>query len=88
MKMSVKTGSTIASAALALAVSGTTFVAPAAAASDDEAKVHCVGVNACKGMSDCKTASNDCAGMNSCKGHGFVGLTASQCEKVGGKVEG
>ena len=54
-----------------------------------EAKVHCGGVNACKGTSDCATASNSCAGKNACKGQGFKDMTKEECEAQGGKpVEG
>jgi len=40
-----------------------------------EAKIHCGGVNACKGQTDCKSAENSCKGQNSCKGHGFKALS-------------
>jgi hypothetical protein len=33
-------------------------------------KVECVGGNACKGKSECKTANNACKGQNACKGAG------------------
>ena len=85
MKHTTKSGATLAAAALALAVSGSAFVAPAFAG--EEANIHCVGVNTCKGTSDCKTASSECAGLNSCKGQGFVALTETQCTKIGGEVE-
>lgn len=52
-----------------------------------EAKVHCSGINECKGHSECKTASNACKGQNECKGKGFVATTAEECEAKGGKVE-
>jgi hypothetical protein len=45
----------------------------------EEATVHCMGVNGCKGQSACKTANNACKGQNSCKGTGFVELTEKQC---------
>ncbi|MCW5570479.1 MAG: hypothetical protein KIT78_05235 [Steroidobacteraceae bacterium] len=51
---------------------------PASAA--DEATVHCMGVNSCKGTSACKTATNACRGQNSCKGKGFLELTQAQCD--------
>jgi hypothetical protein len=35
-------------------------------------KVECVGGNACKGKSECKTATNACKGQNACKGAGKV----------------
>ena len=48
--------------------------------------VHCYGVNKCKGHNDCKTASNSCKGHASCKGQGFISMSASSCDHVGGKV--
>jgi len=48
--------------------------------------VHCYGVNKCKGHNDCKTAENACKGHAKCKGHGFISLSASACENVGGTV--
>jgi hypothetical protein len=45
----------------------------------NEAKVHCTGVNSCKGQSACKSANNACKGQNSCKGQGFLEMTAKQC---------
>lgn len=47
-----------------------------------EAKIHCEGVNSCKGKTDCKTASNECKGMNSCKGAGFIAMTAAECDQA------
>ena len=32
------------------------------------AQIKCLGANACKGQSACKTKANDCQGKNSCKG--------------------
>jgi uncharacterized membrane protein len=55
----------------------------AVAASD---KVHCYGVNSCKGQADCKTASNECKGQGSCKGQGFKGATAKACLDQGGTI--
>jgi uncharacterized membrane protein len=51
-----------------------------------DAKVHCYGVNKCKGNNDCKSATNACKGQSSCKGHGFVTMSKSACDKIGGKV--
>jgi hypothetical protein len=47
-----------------------------------------MGVNACKGHSDCRTASNACGGKNQCKGTGFVSMTKAVCDQLGGKFEG
>lgn len=49
--------------------------------------VHCLGVNACKGMSSCQTATSSCAGQNSCKGKGYVEMSKKACQQIGGKVE-
>ena len=54
-------------------------------ASADEAKVHCSGVNACKGQSACKSAHNACKGQNSCKGQGFLELTKQECDAARSK---
>jgi hypothetical protein len=72
------TGVAIAAAAASLFAMG--FAAPAFA--DDAGKVHCDGVNGCKGKSDCKTAKSSCKGQNSCKGQGFSELTKEACEKA------
>jgi hypothetical protein len=80
----VKSGLTIAAAAALLAVSGASL--PGAALAKDAKTVHCYGVNACKGQSDCKSASNDCKGMNSCKGQGFKDLSTQACTKQGGSL--
>jgi hypothetical protein len=45
------------------------------------------GVNACKGQSACKTASNECKGQNSCKGQGFVELTQKECTATKAKAK-
>jgi hypothetical protein len=85
MKVSVRSGASIAAAAAALLLAGA-VATPSFAAED--AKGHCVGANACKGQSACKTASNDCKGMNACKGRGYLEMTKAECDKVeGGKFE-
>ncbi|MGH8509533.1 MAG: BufA2 family periplasmic bufferin-type metallophore [Gammaproteobacteria bacterium] len=48
--------------------------------------VKCGAVNACKGTSECKTATNECKGQNACSGQGWVGLAKEECEKKGGRV--
>jgi hypothetical protein len=68
--MNVKklTGAAVALAAATMfagAGISTTFAA-------DAGKVECVGGNACKGKSECKTAKNECKGLNACKGTGKV----------------
>ena len=68
-------GTAIAAAAALLF--GTTLVGTAVAGSED--KIHCSGVNACKGQSACKSANNACKGQNSCKGQGFLEMTQKEC---------
>jgi hypothetical protein len=81
MRLFRSSGASIATAAAAMFIAGA-VAAPAVEAK--EAKGHCVGANACKGKSACKTASNGCKGMNSCKGMGFLEKTKSQCKKIKG----
>ena len=73
------TGIALATAAAGMfsmmAVSTTAFAG-------DEAKIHCDGVNGCKGTSDCKTDKNACKGQNGCKGTGFKELSKADCEKA------
>ena len=80
----LRTGVSFAAAAAVVAI---TAAAPTVAmAKSAGAKVHCYGVNTCKGTSDCKTAKNDCKGQNSCKGQGFKEMSAKQCTKAGGSL--
>ena len=79
----VRTGAGLAAAAALFAL---TVVMPTAASANEDAKIHCYGVNTCKGSSDCKTASNECKGMNVCKGHGFKEMTAEACKTAGGRL--
>lgn len=85
--ITVKTGISAASTAALLALAAVN-AAPALADHHAEAKkVHCHGVNSCKGTSDCKTAEHSCKGANACKGHGFKEMTAEACTKAGGTTE-
>ena len=85
MKISAKSGASIATVAAALFLAGA-VAAPVANAAE-EAKGHCVGANACKGTGACKTANNACKGQNACKGKGFTSMSAKDCADKGGKVE-
>ena len=73
--------------ALAAAAASMFAMAPAAYAAKHEGKVHCTGVNACKGKGDCKTASNACKGMNACKGQGMNIMSEKECKEKGGMIE-
>ncbi len=74
-------------AALAMLAAGALLSAPASQAlAADAKKVHCEGVNSCKGHNDCKSARNECKGKGACKGQGFLVMTADECKAKGGKV--
>ena len=84
MKVTSKSGAAIAAAAATLFLAGMTISTNAQAADG-----HCMGANACKGQSACKTATSgsDCKGKNSCKGKGYViTADAKSCEAAGGHV--
>jgi len=83
MKMKIVSGSSMAVAAVALAISGVSLVPAGAKAKT----VHCFGINACKGQGACKSAKNACKGQNSCKGMGWLPeKSAKACTKAGGTV--
>ncbi len=71
---------------IAAAVAGMFGIAaaPALAGGKDGGKVHCQGVNECKGKGACKTAANECAGKNECKGKGWIEASAKECKTKGG----
>ncbi len=51
------------------------------------ATVHCFGVNACKGKSECAVeGKHECSSQNSCKGQGWLSLTKKACKKQKGTV--
>ncbi len=83
----MKKTSKVAGLVLAIGAASVFALAPVVATAHGEGKnVHCMGVNACKGKSSCKTADNACKGQNSCKGKGVVGMSKGACEQVGGTV--
>jgi hypothetical protein len=78
----------VSGAALAIAAAGLFLGGAASTVSAAEAgKIHCVGLNACKGTSDCKTATNACKGKNECKGRGFLAMSEKDCKAKGGTIE-
>ncbi len=81
MKLTSKSGATIAAAAATLFLAGATISTVAHAAGEGK----CVGANACKGQSACKSAANSCKGQNACKGQGFSAMTKDQCASAKGK---
>ncbi|MFO1257976.1 MAG: hypothetical protein U1E78_06155 [Gammaproteobacteria bacterium] len=84
MKTTKLLGASLALAAASLFASS---VVVAGEPAGTEAKVPCMGINACKGTSECKTAANACKGQNECKGKGWVNTTsAEECTSKGGTV--
>jgi uncharacterized membrane protein len=82
--MKAKKGLLIASTAAALIMTGA--LTARAAEHEGGDKVHCAGINACKGQGACGGAGHACAGKNECKGKGWVELSQADCMKQGGKV--
>jgi uncharacterized membrane protein len=82
------TGVALATAAAMLFGTALTTAASAADESKaDTAKIHCTGVNSCKGQSACKSANNACKGQNSCKGKGFLEMTKADCDAAKAKAK-
>jgi len=85
MKQVSRSGAALAVAAVSLAL--VAQATGAAAAMGKPGKVHCLGINSCKGKSDCMTPKNSCKAMNECKGQGWLFQDSeAECEKAGGKV--
>jgi len=80
------TGAVFATA-VALMFVGNAMAADSSSSDASSAQVKCVGGNACKGQSACKSAASSCKGQNACKGKGFV-MTSSMkdCQAAGGKI--
>ncbi len=62
------------------------FTSLPAANAAEAGKIHCMGINACKGKTQCATATNGCKAQNSCKGKGWVYATKKECKEKGGKI--
>ncbi len=71
---------------LAITAAAAFSMAPITTMAASNANVMCAGINACKGKSACKTATNACNGQNSCKGKGVIKTAMKNCKKQGGKV--
>ncbi len=85
----MSTAKTISGVVIATAAAGFFALAPISGAVAGEEGVKCMGANACKGQSACKTATSECKGLNSCQGHGWVSAkTVEECTEMGGTVEG
>jgi hypothetical protein len=75
-------GALVAAAVAGLFISATPLVASAKAGD----KIHCQGVNACKGKGSCHSADNACKGQNGCKGKGWTEMSEKACKDKGGTV--
>lgn len=87
--MNIMNAKKLTGLALATAAAGLFMTAglSAAYAGKDEAKVHCDGVNACKGQTACQTATNACKGQNSCKGKGWSYMSKAECDAAKAKMK-
>jgi len=79
----IRTGVSFAAAAAVVAI---TAVAPTMAVAKGGSKIHCYGVNGCKGQSDCKSGNHECKGQNDCKGQGFKEMSLKACTAAGGST--
>ena len=84
-KSKIGKGAMLAVGAAALILAG--CASGGATTASNSASVGCVGVNSCKGSSDCKTAGNECKGhnacktaKNACKGQGSCKTAANACK--------
>jgi uncharacterized membrane protein len=85
-----KNSTGVALATAAAMLFGTALASTASAADApkaDAGKIHCTGVNSCKGQSACKSANNACKGQNSCKGKGFLEMTKADCDAAKAKAK-
>jgi uncharacterized membrane protein len=85
MKTSVK-GAIIAAAVAGLFSTSLVLAAEHETSSAQEAKVHCQGINSCKGHGECAGVGHDCAGRNDCKGKGWISTSAADCKAKGGTI--
>ncbi len=86
MKLTTHDGLLLATAAAALFAAGCATDGGSDKEGTELAVVKCQGVNACKGNTQCATASNACKGQNSCKGQGWIALSKKECKAKGGEV--
>jgi hypothetical protein len=74
-------------ALIAAAVAGLFSTAVPVVASGADKGVRCDGGNACKGKSECHSATRSCAGTNACKGKGWISAKdEKECKDKGGTV--
>jgi hypothetical protein len=59
------------------------------ATGSNSSAVKCVGINSCKGTSECQSVDgkNSCQGSNECKGEGWVSVPSeAECKNKGGQT--
>jgi uncharacterized membrane protein len=81
-----KTNTLFLASAVAGLLAMNAFGAPSTANAAEEGKVHCYGVNKCKGTGACGGKGHSCAGQNACKGQGFLEMGKDECLKQGGRL--
>jgi uncharacterized membrane protein len=74
----------LASAVLGLVSVGAATAVSAADGAADQEKVHCYGINSCKGTGDCSGKGHACAGHNACAGQGHINLPKDVCLRIKG----
>jgi hypothetical protein len=82
--MKTSKGTLVAAAVAGLFAASAPIAALAGAGGDG--KVHCAGVNDCKGKGGCKSADNACKGKNGCAGKGWMEMSEKDCMAKKGKV--
>ena len=83
MKLTSKSGATLAAAAATMFLAGS--VVSTVSTEANAAPVKCVGTNACKGQSACKGGTNSCKGLNACKTFGIsMASSEAACKAKGG----
>ncbi|HVN84565.1 MAG TPA: hypothetical protein VMW17_06950 [Candidatus Binatia bacterium] len=79
---SSKLSAMLVASAVAGLLAASAGLAQAAEGTDD--KVHCYGINKCKGTGDCSGKGHQCAGHNACKGKGHINLPKDVCLRIKG----
>jgi uncharacterized membrane protein len=82
-----KAQSSLVRAAIAGILGAGIAAAGSAAQNPGDQKVHCWGVNSCKGQGSCNSKHNSCGGQNSCKGQGYLEMSQKDCKAKGGSTQ-
>ena len=89
-RMKTWVGATVAAAAGMMIVACSSTGQPEmqnVASNAVEANINCMGANACKGQTECKSALNSCKAKNACKGQGWIKIVSkADCELKRGTV--